>query len=196
VRNLQFWIESNVLLVLKDAPFDKRDAELVPPAGSCADCPKRTGRNKLLFGDDLGKQGDRCVDPKCYQAKLAAHVAKTVAAKPQIVQFSTAYGTQKEGSPVLPRNKYTAIRDDKPKSKDEAKRSEFKVCKYAAEAIITEGTDVGTVHRVPKAHPDLDDHRSSANWRAKAGAGAFSVEFHGSARLAMHRRPLGHDSPV
>jgi ParB family chromosome partitioning protein len=60
VRNLQFWIESNVLLVLKDAPFDKRDAALLPAAGSCADCPKRTGHNKLLFGDDLGKQGDRC----------------------------------------------------------------------------------------------------------------------------------------
>ena len=69
VRNLQFWIESNVLLVLKDAPFDKRDAQLVPTAGSCADCPKRTGHNKLLFGDDLGKQGDRCTDPSCYQCQ-------------------------------------------------------------------------------------------------------------------------------
>jgi ParB family chromosome partitioning protein len=59
VRNLQFWIESNVLLVLKDAPFDKRDAQLVSTAGSCADCIKRTGHNKLLFGDDLGRQGDR-----------------------------------------------------------------------------------------------------------------------------------------
>jgi ParB family transcriptional regulator, chromosome partitioning protein len=60
VRNLQFWIDSNVLLVLKDAPFNKRDAQLVPTAGSCADCAKRTGHNKLLFGDDLGRQGDRC----------------------------------------------------------------------------------------------------------------------------------------
>ena len=60
VRNLQFWIESNVLLVLKDAPFDKRDAQLVSTAGRCADCPMRTGHNKLLFGDDLGRQGDRC----------------------------------------------------------------------------------------------------------------------------------------
>jgi ParB family chromosome partitioning protein len=60
VRNLQFWIESNVLLVLKDAPFDKRDAQLVPTSGSCADCPKRTGHNKLLFSDDLGKHGDQC----------------------------------------------------------------------------------------------------------------------------------------
>jgi ParB family transcriptional regulator, chromosome partitioning protein len=60
VRNLQFWIDSNILLVLKDAPFNKRDAQLVPAANSCADCPKRTGHNKLLFGDDLGRQGDRC----------------------------------------------------------------------------------------------------------------------------------------
>jgi ParB family chromosome partitioning protein len=47
-------------LVLKDAPFDKRNTQLVPAVGSCADCPKRTGHNKLLFSDDLGKQGDRC----------------------------------------------------------------------------------------------------------------------------------------
>ena len=58
VRNLQFWIDSNVLLILKDAPFDKKDARLVAAAGSCVDCPKRTGHNKLLFSD-LGKQ-DAC----------------------------------------------------------------------------------------------------------------------------------------
>jgi hypothetical protein len=38
----------------------KRDAELVAAAGSCADCPKRTGHNKLLFGKDFGRQGDQC----------------------------------------------------------------------------------------------------------------------------------------
>ena len=34
VRNLQYWIEQNVMLLLKDAPFNKRDAQLVPAAGS------------------------------------------------------------------------------------------------------------------------------------------------------------------
>jgi len=77
--------------------------------GSCADCPKRAGHNKLLFSDDLGKHGDQCTDRGCYQSKVSAQVAKTIAAKPQPVQISTAYGTQREGSPVLPRNKYTAI---------------------------------------------------------------------------------------
>jgi ParB family chromosome partitioning protein len=169
LRTLQFWIETNVLLVLKDAPFDKRDVQLVPAAGSCADCPKRTGHNKLLFGDDLGRQGDRCTDPGCYQSKVAAHVAKAIADKPQLVQISTAYGSQKEGSAVLPRNKYTAIRDDKPKSKDEATRPEFKVCKYATEAIIAEGSDVGTMQKVC-VNPDCPVHHP----KKATGAGAAS----------------------
>jgi ParB family chromosome partitioning protein len=175
VRTLQFWIETNVLLVLKDAPFDKRDAELVPTAGSCADCRKRTGRNKLLFGDDLGRQGDSCVDPKCFQAKIAAHVAKMVAAKPQLVQISTAYGGQKEGSPVLPRNKYTAIRDEKPKSKEEAQRPEFKICKFASEAIITEGSDIGTIHKVC-TNPDCPAHHPKKANGANASDAQFKAE--------------------
>jgi ParB family chromosome partitioning protein len=168
-----------VLLVLKDAPFDKRNAQLVPTAGSCADCSKRTGHNKLLFGDDLGRQGDQCTDPGCYQAKLAAHVAQTVAAKPGLVQISTAYGTQKEGSPVLPRNKYTAIRDDKPKSNDEAKRPEFKACKFATDAIITEGSDVGTLHKVCANPACPVHHPKKAN-----GTGTNDAQF----RAAQEKR--------
>ena len=171
VRSLQFWIESNILLILKEAPFDKRDAQLVPTAGSCTDCPKRTGHNKLLFSE-LGKL-DSCSDPSCYQSKVSAHLAKTIAAKPKLVQISTAYGVQKEGSTTLPRNKYTAIRDDKPKSRDEATRPEFKVCKFTTEAIITEGSDVGTVHKVcanpacPVHHLKKQTNRDDAKWKAE-----------------------------
>ncbi|QHN03091.1 ParB/RepB/Spo0J family partition protein [Granulicella sp. WH15] len=170
-RSLRFWIESNILLILKLAPFDKRDGQLVPAVGSCVDCPMRTGHNKLLFSD-LGKL-DACTSPTCYQAKVDAHVAKTIAAKPELVQISTAYGGQKEGSPVLPRNKYTAIRDDKPKSKDDAKRPEFKVCKFTTEAIITEGSEVGTIHKVcanptcPVHHPKQPTSRNDEKWKAE-----------------------------
>jgi ParB family chromosome partitioning protein len=173
VRNLQFWIDSNILLVLKDAPFNKRDAQLVPAAGSCADCPKRTGHNKLLFGDDLGRQGDRCTDPGCYAAKVTAHVASAIAAKPELVQISTGYGGQKEGSPVLPRNKYTAIQGAKPKDKQQAQRPEYKTCKFTTEAIITEGSDVGTIHKVcanpscPVHHPKQQTSRDDEKWKAE-----------------------------
>ena len=50
VRYLQQWIEHNILLELASAPFSKEDAALVPEAGACLDCPKRTGHNVLLFG--------------------------------------------------------------------------------------------------------------------------------------------------
>jgi ParB family chromosome partitioning protein len=171
VRNLQFWIEQNVLLFLKDAPFDKRDAHLVAIAGSCVDCPKRTGHNKLLFSE-LGKQ-DACTHPSCHQAKVNAHVARQIAAKPQLVQISTAYGKPGEGSKVLPRNQYTAIRDEKPKSKEEAKRPEYKVCKFTTDAIIAEGTEVGTVHKVcanptcPVHHPKPQTNRDDAKQKAE-----------------------------
>lgn len=99
-------------------------------------------------------------------------MAKTVAAKPEIVQISTAYGGQKEGSPVLPRNKYIAIRDDKPKSKDDAKRPEFKACKFTTEAIIAEGTDVGTIHKVC-ANPACPVHHP----KQRTGRGASDAQF-------------------
>jgi ParB family chromosome partitioning protein len=51
VKQLAHWIERNLLLVLKDAPFDQDDAALSPEAGACTTCPKRTGFNTLLFGD-------------------------------------------------------------------------------------------------------------------------------------------------
>jgi ParB family chromosome partitioning protein len=146
VRNLQFWIEQNILLILKDAPFDKRDAQLVSTAGSCVDCPKRTGHNKLLFAD-VSRQ-DACSDPNCYGSKVSAHVAKAIAAKPKLVQISTAYGRQQEGSSTLPRNKYVAIRSEKPKTKEEAARPEFKRCKYTTVAIVADGIDKGEFRKV------------------------------------------------
>jgi ParB family transcriptional regulator, chromosome partitioning protein len=71
------------------------------------------------------------------------------------------------------RNKYTTIRNEKPKSKDEAKRPEFKVCKFTKEAIIAEGSDVGTVHKVcanptcPVHHPKQETNRDDAKWKAE-----------------------------
>ena len=171
VRTLQTWIEQNILLLLKDAPFDKKDAHLVAIAGGCVDCPKRTGHNKLLF-TDLGKQ-DACTDPSCYQAKVDAHVAKTLAAKPKLVQISTAYNKPQEGSTALPRGKYVAIQEEKPKDKEQAQRPEYKVCKFTTEAIIAEGSGKGTTHKVcanpdcPIHHPKKESSRDDGKWRAE-----------------------------
>ena len=76
VDDLAHWIEQNVYLRLNAAPWDKADAELIPAAGACTACPKRTGANLALF-DDVGKD-DRCLDRDCFRAKQNAFIAITI----------------------------------------------------------------------------------------------------------------------
>jgi ParB family transcriptional regulator, chromosome partitioning protein len=52
----------------------------------------------------------------------------------------------------LPRNKYVEVRPDKPTSKEEATRPEFKTCKFTTEAIISEGIDKGELRKVHTLH--------------------------------------------
>ncbi len=73
VRELPAWIESEVHLDLANAPFDPQDAALLPSAGSCAKCPKRTGNNPLLFPETNLKKST-CMDRDCFHAKVAALV--------------------------------------------------------------------------------------------------------------------------
>ena len=170
VRNLQQWIEHNILLILKDAPFSKNDASLNPQAGTCLDCPKRTGHNKLLFAD---VQQDACTDPACYQTKVDAHVAKTIAAKPKLVQITTAYGQPAEGSAALPRNKYIEIKQEKPQNIKQRDWPEYKTCKSTTEAIITEGTEKGELRKIcadpncPVHHPKKQKPTADANGKAE-----------------------------
>lgn len=60
--------------VLKDAAFDPEDAELVPTAGTCSACPKRTGFHQDLFGDAEQTATDSCTDADCFAGKKQAHV--------------------------------------------------------------------------------------------------------------------------
>src|SRR5581483_7541591 len=60
VRELAQWIRQNLMLQLEDAIFDREDETLIPEAGSCVQCPKRTGFNTALF-DDF-QNDDRCLD--------------------------------------------------------------------------------------------------------------------------------------
>lgn len=175
ILHLQQWIEQNIFLELASAPFAKEDAQLVPEAGSCVDCPKRTGHNVLLFTDLGASQPDSCSDPKCFQAKLDAHVKVTIAAKPKLVQISTAYGQPKDGSAVIPRNKYVEIRHDKPQRKDQRDWPEYKTCKYTSEAIVTEGTEKGETKRVC-ANPECPVHHPKRQQLHRRGDASFKSE--------------------
>jgi ParB family chromosome partitioning protein len=156
VRHLREWIERNILLELATAPFSKDDATLVAEAGSCVECPKRTGHNTLLF-EGIAAQHDSCSDPSCYAAKVDAHVKRTVAAKPKLVQITTAYGKHAEGSAVIPRNKYVEIRQEKPKNRFQQDAPEYKTCKFVTEAIVADGSEKGELRKVC-ANPDCPVH--------------------------------------
>lgn len=71
-------IHRKYLLRLAGAPFDPKDRELVPGAGACADCPKRTGNQRELFPDVSA--ADVCTDPACFAAKRAAAAERKLAA--------------------------------------------------------------------------------------------------------------------
>lgn len=70
-------VQGEYMLRLDKARFPIADASLVPAAGSCAECPKRTGANPDLFKDV--DSADVCTDPQCYRAKEDAHTALMVA---------------------------------------------------------------------------------------------------------------------
>jgi ParB family transcriptional regulator, chromosome partitioning protein len=89
------------------------------------------------------------------------------------VQISTTYTKPQEASPVLPRGKYVAIREEKPKDKDEAQRPEYKTCRYITEAIVAEGEGKGTTHKVcanpecPIHHPKRQPTKADASFKAQ-----------------------------
>jgi ParB-like chromosome segregation protein Spo0J len=63
-------LASSFMLRLNKATFPIKDATLVPEAGGCNHCPKRTGANPDLFADV--PEADTCTDPDCHAGKLTA----------------------------------------------------------------------------------------------------------------------------
>jgi ParB/RepB/Spo0J family partition protein len=68
------YIHRTFHLTLARALFDLKDASLVPAAGACTACPKRTSANPELF-TDVHPRDDQCTDSACWQSKEEAHRA-------------------------------------------------------------------------------------------------------------------------
>jgi len=106
VRDLARWIEHEVHLDIHAAPWKKDDATLVPAAGPCTTCPKRSGFTPALF-PDLAKK-DVCLDRTCFAEKHEAHTARLRAeyeAKGEkLLELSTSYSRGRKES--LPRRQW------------------------------------------------------------------------------------------
>jgi ParB family chromosome partitioning protein len=105
---------------------------------------------------------------------VEAHVKRTVAAKPKLVQITTAYGKPAEGSAVVPRNQYVEIRQEKPKNKYQREAPEYKTCKFVTEAIVADGSEKGELRKVcanlecQVHHPKKQQRRADPDTATKA----------------------------
>lgn len=132
-------IRDEVMLSLAAAPWKKDDALLLPAAGPCTTCPKRSGANLALF-DDLKKGDDRCLDLACYTAKRTAFVrieltvAKAVD-KPLIaiqggyISRDDAKHAPKDIGPVVSHNDF--------------REAGSKKCPHVEEALVVSGQGIG-----------------------------------------------------
>lgn len=154
VRQLAAFIQQKVHLDLARANFDLASAELVPAAGSCNACPKRTRNSpELLLGIEqvADPEQDDCTDPRCFQSKLNAHLvqlkAKIEATGSKPVEVSGQYSKPKKG--VLSRSDYQIV-EGSPKG--------------SQVAVVTDGAEAGTVIHInvnpPKPAPPSGDSPS------------------------------------
>jgi len=138
VRGLRAWIESEVHLDLSHAAFDPEDATLVPSAGSCAKCPKRTGNNPLLFPEVQRKS--TCTDPDCYRVKVEALVQIRVkpleakGEKPLRISHVPGWQAHSRKADVLYDGQYRTV-----------KKAE---CPQTKPAVVIDGREAGNVVHV------------------------------------------------
>lgn len=101
-KDASWEIRSKFMLRLVDAPFSRTDPALVPSAGSCAACPKRTGKQPELFSD-VGTKEDLCTDSKCFGKK------KDAAWEQKVAEAKTKEQTvlsEREAKKIFPHGNY------------------------------------------------------------------------------------------
>src|SRR6266446_2585873 len=136
VRELRAWIAREIHLDLTNAPFDPQDETLLPKAGACARCPKRTGSNPLLFPEV--RQKSICTDRECYRAKVEAVVQIQVkpleekGEKPLRVSQAPAWQANGHAKDVLFEGQYR-----KAKAKGE--------CSNTKAAVLIDGKGAGSI---------------------------------------------------
>jgi hypothetical protein len=167
-RELRKWIAEEVQHDLSAAPWKKDDAKLLPAAGACATCEKRTGAHPELHPEvKAGK--DFCLDPSCFDGKKSAFVQvqiKAVEEQHRAEVASTAVQevdgktlAKKKPAPDLNvlRISPASGQYDSELPADEKKKTIFKgydfepgyvvckpdACEYASPAVVVEGPEVG-----------------------------------------------------
>jgi ParB family chromosome partitioning protein len=137
-KHVAAWIQANLYLSLADAPFDREDPTLIPTAGACVTCPRRSGHNTSLFCD---VKGDQCLDSPCYHGKVEAFLDREIAAHPGLVQIEYGWRNPKEQRPgAVQRGHVRQL----PSVTDNPDAEPVLPCAAAKPAIIVYGKHIGT----------------------------------------------------
>ncbi|WP_345117675.1 ParB/RepB/Spo0J family partition protein [Hymenobacter algoricola] len=128
------YISSEIMRDLHQAAFPKVDELLLPAAGACTTCPKRSGAYQLLFEEEGAK--DFCLDAVCFGAKKMAFVERrtlelTQDAGKAPVRITAEWNTKTPG--VVPRNDYQPATSS---------------TKGAVEVLVVDGPDAGQLKHV------------------------------------------------
>ena len=154
VKQLRDWIEREIHLDLNNAPFDANDANLLPAAGACSACPKRTGNNPLLFPEIRNKS--LCTDPACYQAKIQKLVQTRLeplvkeGQKPVQISSAPYWQARSKSSDTLYEGQYRRVEREGE-------------CPHTQAAVIVDGREAGTVLPIC-ADENCKTHRQSSRY--------------------------------
>lgn len=173
VREFAARLERQFNLGLDAAPWKKDDATLVPKAGACTACPHNSSNDPLRPED---APTNRCLNPSCFNEKLAAFVQLRVKSLGGTVpRLLGGYGysgndlskLQRESkAPLLQRYEWERYKVNKGS------------CPDAKPAVVVDGGDAGeVVYLCRNAKCKKHHHAESAAGRpAKASPGAVEAE--------------------
>jgi ParB family transcriptional regulator, chromosome partitioning protein len=154
VRQLRDWIDREIHLDLKNAPFDVNDANLLTAAGPCSTCPKRTGNNPLLFPEVRNKSV--CTDPACYRTKIQALVQARLeplmkeGQKPVQISSAPYWQARSKSSNTLYEGQYRRVEREGE-------------CPHTQAAVIVDGREAGTILHVC-ADEECETHRQFSRY--------------------------------
>jgi len=157
VRELASFISSHIHLDLHAAVFKKDDPDLLPAAGACTTCMKRTGFVPHLWPDIAHK--DTCTDRKCYEEKLQAHIERRKAQFEKsgpVLRITTRYHrAQDEDKSIIAEDQYQEVTRDN-------------TCEHAQKAIVVSGyRDIGKIKTVC-VDPNCKKHHGVRHQRPAA----------------------------
>lgn len=155
VREMRARIEEHYHRDLKAAPWTLDDASLVPEAGPCSMCPKRTDLNSDLFSEFPKKAS--CTDAACFKGKALAYSQRFIAS-------AKADGIQTR---FISESYYR----DRDVPKDTLLTSEYKVikqakeCEFGCQGIFHHGRRLGQIVAICAEPKKCRTHQETATAR-------------------------------